>query len=242
MPNDPWAKLVEPFSDEVVKERQGPRQHGGTCTKEYGAACTQKHKMLSYVDARDVSLRLDEVFAPPNWTFNCDVVAGTNVVHGRLTVRQGGIETFREDHGYPNSEDDDEPIKAATSDCFKRCAVQFGIGRHLYTDNKPSRPRPVREIAAAHGIAVADRTDPLTEARAMGQGQDDDDAAFDALVTGNTTTLRPAPQRPSQAPTEVPKCPVHHWEMRPDKRASHQGEFSCTGKTDGEWCKERWPR
>ena len=37
----------------------------------------------------------------------------------------------------------------------------------------------------------------------------------------------------------VPKCPVHKWDMRPDPRQGHAGEYGCSGKTNGEWCKER---
>jgi hypothetical protein len=234
MPNDPWLRLVEPFAPEVVKERQGPRQHAGDCVKEYGR-CTKQHKMLSYVDARDVSLRLDEVFRPQNWTFSCDVVPGVNVVHGRLTVREGGVETFREDHGYPNSEDDDEPIKSATSDCFKRCAVQFGIGRHLYTDNKPKARTAQPPVPTESPLPPDQDTDPSDPSWTIGQ-----DEAFEQLVAGNSRILRPAPQRAPQSATEVPKCPIHKWDMRPDKRASHQGEYGCSGKMpDGSWCKER---
>jgi hypothetical protein len=193
--------------------------------------------MLSYVDARDVAIRLDEVFAPPNWTFNCDVVPGTNVVHGRLTVRVGGIETFREDHGYPNSDDDDEPIKAATSDCFKRCAVQYGIGRHLYSENKPQRPKVAQPLVAptplvnnapapidpTHEVVMPMDEPPLFEGEPDG---------FQTLVTRHTEEMRPA-QTPAQAPAQPLAqgiCKVHG-PMRSNSRG-----FYCPHKVQGQWC------
>ena len=117
-----WDDLARPLPDEEVKHRAGP---GGMT--------------FSYVDARAVAQRLDEVLTPANWEFTCSVIPGSEIVKGRLTIRMDG-ETVREDHGYPNSDRDEEPIKAATSDALKRCAVLFGIGRHLYEDNKPSQP------------------------------------------------------------------------------------------------------
>jgi hypothetical protein len=128
--NQMWAKLAEPFPDSEVKQRPGR----GSMT-------------FSYVDARAVMQRLDDVLTPAGWEFTSSVLPGTDIVHGRLTV--AGF--VREDYGYPNSDKDEEPIKAASSDALKRCAVMFGVGRHLYDDNKPQtrsvapqRPAPAR--------------------------------------------------------------------------------------------------
>lgn len=118
----PWAKLAEPFPDSEVKQRPGR----GNLT-------------FNYVDARAVMQRLDDVLTPGGWDFTSSVIPGTEVVHGVLTV--AGV--VREDYGYPNSDHDEEPIKAASSDALKRCAVMFGIGRHLYDDNTKSGGRAV---------------------------------------------------------------------------------------------------
>jgi hypothetical protein len=132
-----WTKLAEPFPDSEVKQRPGR----GSMT-------------FSYVDARAVMQRLDDVVTPAGWEFTSSVIPGTDIVHGRLTV--AGF--VREDYGYPNSEKDEEPIKAASSDALKRCAVMFGIGRHLYQDNTasggrstppgrpPTRPQVVQNV------------------------------------------------------------------------------------------------
>jgi hypothetical protein len=126
----PWAALAEPFPDSEIKHRPG---RGGMS--------------FSYVDARAVMQRLDDVLTPAGWDFTSSVIPGTDIVHGVLTV--GGV--VREDYGYPNSDQDEEPVKAASSDALKRCAVMFGIGRHLYTDNTKSggraAPPPARPSA-----------------------------------------------------------------------------------------------
>lgn len=139
-----WDVLAEPFPPEAVKERQGPKQHQGACDKQYGQ-CRLQHKMLSYVDARDVEARLDDAVTPAGWDFMATIATG-NIVHGTLVLFVGDRAVTRQDYGYPNGDDDAEPLKSAVSDAIKRCAVQVGVGRHLYTDNKVTR-RPARQDA-----------------------------------------------------------------------------------------------
>ena len=239
--------LTQPFDDDTVKERQGPRQHEGVCTKKYGQ-CTQKHKMLSYVDARDVAERLDAVLGMENWAFEVAAVPGANVVHGRLMLFLRAEDEqlrwiAREDHGYPNSDDDDEPLKSATSDALKRCAVLFGIGRHLYGDNKPKR-RAVRRRRGARQRAAdgggAGRTRPPSRVR----------------ITKRQVDAAPLPERPRIAepvwqepenvtaamelaetlPRAVPVCPEHH--KVPMKPSTKFGGFYCSAKDGDKWCKE----
>ena len=137
----PWPKLAEPFPDSEIKHRPG---RGGMT--------------FSYVDARAVMQRLDDVLTPSGWDFTSTVIPGTDIVRGELTI--AGV--VRVDYGYPNSDQDEEPVKAASSDALKRCAVMFGIGRHLYSDNtasgggrgssspaRPPAPRPA--VVAQNG-------------------------------------------------------------------------------------------
>jgi hypothetical protein len=126
-----WARLAEPFDASDIQQRPG---RGGMT--------------FDYVDARAVAQRLDDVVTPTGWEFTCSVIPGSDIVKGRLVI--DGI--AREDHGYPNSDSDDEPIKSATSDALKRCAVLFGIGRHLYSKHAPAStgraaPPPARPVA-----------------------------------------------------------------------------------------------
>jgi hypothetical protein len=106
------AALAKPFPDTIVKER--PIASG---------------LMAKYIDARAVEERLDEVVGPPNWSFAWEAVE--KAVKGSLTI----LEVTKEEAGYPNSANDEEPFKSAVSDALKRCAVQFGVGRHLYAED-----------------------------------------------------------------------------------------------------------
>lgn len=151
-----WTKLAEHFPADEVKRRPGSAtfDHKPSCP---GKACREtrdatKHHQFDYVDARAVAQRLDDVLTPAGWTFTWTNLPGTDIVHGRLDI--GGV--IREDAGYPNSERDEEPIKAAVSDALKRCAVLFGIGRHLYEDNKTPAAR--RTPAAARPVPVRAET------------------------------------------------------------------------------------
>lgn len=217
-----WDQLVEPFPADVVKSRQGPKQHEGACQKQYGQ-CQQRHMMLSYVDARDVAERLDAVLTPAGWDFEAKAVPATNVVHGMLRIRaDDDAHVWREDHGYPNSDDDAEPLKSATSDALKRCAVMFGIGRHLYDDNHPIRPAsrpaqaPTRPVAAVPAVSAGDEPPwPVEAATAVVQ------SIFpDAVETGS--------------------CPDHN---KPFKSGAKGWYCSTPIEKDGErvakWCQQR---
>lgn len=122
-----WTAIGEafrtPFSAEQVKQRDG---RGGLT--------------FSYVDARDVENRLDEVVGPDGWSDEYEVVDPQRMgIKCRLTV----LGVYKEGVGYPNNavgstRESEEPGKDAESDALKRAAVKFGIGRHLY-DEKPTR-------------------------------------------------------------------------------------------------------
>ena len=65
---------------------------------------------------------------------------------------------------------DEEPIKAASSDALKRCAVMFGVGRHLYSDNGSGRapsldapaPREASTSRTGDGGTCPDHGQPWT--------------------------------------------------------------------------------
>lgn len=97
---------------------------------------------LIYIDARTAEDELDKEFKMFNWQFRWEQVEGQKwAVKGFLKVRQGTDAEWitREDVGYPQEMkrkkgiDDSEWLKDAVSDALKRCAVQFGIGRELYS-------------------------------------------------------------------------------------------------------------
>ena len=118
------AALAAPFEEKDLKHRPG--RAGMTFT---------------YADARAVAQRLDDVLGIEGWQFEvkvADPIRG--VVHGSLVIVIEGKSTIRQDFGYPNSTQDDEPLKSAASDALRRCAAQVGVGRSLYS---PERGVPV---------------------------------------------------------------------------------------------------
>lgn len=97
---------------------------------------------IAYIDARAAATILDEALGPFGWSFESgDPVKLPSgwMVTGRLTLhlhREGGtISVHRCDMGSGNSGGDSEletGAKGAVSDCLKRCAAMFGVGRPIY--------------------------------------------------------------------------------------------------------------
>jgi len=110
-------KLIHPFRDNQVKQRQGPRG-----------------KVLDYIETHNVIARLNASLAG-DWSF--DIVEHQRlgdevVVLGRLTVfaDQPLVKT-----AFGSSRADGAPgddLKAAASDALKKAATLLGVGLHLY--------------------------------------------------------------------------------------------------------------
>jgi hypothetical protein len=152
---------------------------------------------FTYADARAVAQRLDDVLGIEGWQFEVKVADGArNVVHGSLAVVIGGKTTIRQDFGYPNSAQDDEPLKSAASDALRRCAAQVGVGRSLYSPDKgiqvPPRgvaPRSVAPTAVSVDSTRASDDDILAAKAAMIFAASVDD---DRCSHGESWTLKPA--------------------------------------------------
>jgi len=157
--NDISKALCAPFEEKDLKHRPG--RAGMTFT---------------YADARAVAQRLDDVLGIEGWQFEVKVADGArNVVHGSLAVVIGGKTTIRQDFGYPNSAQDDEPLKSAASDALRRCAAQLGVGRSLYSPDKGA----VVPLARVPRLSVAPT--PLSV--------DSDDATSDAIIAAKAAML-----------------------------------------------------
>jgi len=178
------AALAAPFEEKDLKHRPG--RAGMTFT---------------YADARAVAQRLDDVLGIEGWQFEvkvADPIRG--VVHGSLALVVEGKTTIRQDFGYPNSAQDDEPLKSAASDALRRCAAQVGVGRSLYSPEKgvqvPPRGVAPRSVAPT-GVSVDSREgsgaasdDEILAAKAamlFAAGVDDDRCSH-----GESWTLKPA--------------------------------------------------
>jgi len=81
---------------------------------------------VAYIDARTVAERLDQIVAG-DWAFDWQE-ASNGCTKGMLTIC--GI--TRCDVGEQGDGPQGKTLKAAVSDCLKRAAVLFGVGRYLY--------------------------------------------------------------------------------------------------------------
>jgi len=109
-----YQALSRPWPPGQVKERKGPGS-----------------KMLSYVDARQVQNRLDEVVGSGNWQTHFTEVCGNYCC--TLAIKIDGEWVAKSDGAGGTSIEGD---KGGFSDAFKRAAVSFGVARYLYTDSQ----------------------------------------------------------------------------------------------------------
>lgn len=112
----------------------------------------KKARVGSYIDARAVMDRLDSVVGVGNWRTSYKVVdTATKAVECTLEVAIDDHWVSKADVGYPNEardadNPDKEPYKAAYSDAIKRAAVQFGVGRYIYSLELVQEWLPVDEF------------------------------------------------------------------------------------------------
>jgi hypothetical protein len=146
------AALAAPFTGADLKSRPG---RGGMT--------------FTYADARAVAQRLDDVLGLAGWQFEVKVAdPAAKVVHGTLIAVIDGVTTVRQDFGYPNSAQDDEPYKSAASDALRRCAAQIGVGRSLYASGTGASlsvaPRPLSVESVRVSQPSVSTSDPVIAA------------------------------------------------------------------------------
>ena len=202
------AALAAPFEEKDLKHRPG--RAGMTFT---------------YADARAVAQRLDDVLGLTGWEFEVAVAdAARGVVKGTLHIVVDGKTVIHEDFGYPNSTQDDEPLKSAASDALRRCAAQIGVGRSLYS--------PERGQATARAAAPVSVPQIAKPAASSALSDDDQVMARAAMlfVTGAT---------------EGTCSHGEAWQLKPGgvSKASgkpYQSFWAASHKApDGSWCKEK---
>jgi hypothetical protein len=172
---------------------------------------------FTYADARAVAQRLDDVLGLAGWQFEVKVAdPAAKVVHGTLIAVIDGVTTVRQDFGYPNSAQDDEPYKSAASDALRRCAAQIGVGRSLYAAGTGASlsvaPRPLSVESVSQSQPSVSTSDPVIAA---------------ALLFAEG------------------ECPEHRtaWSFKP-AGVSKMGKpynafYACGGKSDGQFCKRK---
>ena len=112
------AQLAAPFNPDEVEWRLSGK-----------AGANVRTSLVAYVDARTIQDRLDEVVGVGGWSFDWTpvVVEGGEVKAAKGTLTILGVS--KSDIGTASNW---EASKGAVSDCLKRAAVQFGLGRYLY--------------------------------------------------------------------------------------------------------------
>jgi len=194
------AALAAPFTGTDLKQRPG---RGGMT--------------FTYADARAVAQRLDDVLGLAGWQFEVKVAdAAAKVVHGTLIAVIDGVTTVRQDFGYPNSAQDDEPYKSAASDALRRCAAQLSVGRALYASGTGT------------SLSVAPRAvsvDSVSQSQPSVLSTDVAVAAAMLFAEG--------------------ECPDHRtaWQFKPagvsKAGKAYNAFYACGGKTDGQFCKRK---
>jgi hypothetical protein len=195
-------QLEEPFEPSQVRTRQG---RGGIS--------------LKWVDARTVAARMDAVLGLDGWEWTVERQQD-GVVLGRLTVHlASGKSITREDFGYMTG-GSGEDLKEAATDCLRRCASLFGVGRYLYQHGA--------DVAAAAALVVDEKVAEAAE-RIFGSKQDV------AKVLGSLT-----------GEGDGGACPQHRlaWTLKP-AGVSKAGKayapfYTCSQKNaDGSFCSSK---
>jgi hypothetical protein len=181
---------------------------------------------FTYADARAVAQRLDEVLGIVGWQFEVKVAdPARSVVHGSLTIIIEGKVTIREDFGYPNSAQDDEPLKSAASDALRRCAAQVGVGRSLYSPDKGTQT-PYR---AAAPVSVPQIAKPEAS----------------TVLSDDEQVMAKAAMLFVQGATDGACSHGEAWSLKPGGVSKASGKpyqpfYAASHKTsDGGWCKDK---
>jgi hypothetical protein len=129
--------LEKPFEPAQIRQRKG------------------RNGMLDYVEGHSVIQRLNEALESA-WSFEIvhhEIREEEVLVLGRLTAEAitkmafGASQVTRErESGKPVSLGDD--LKAAGTDCLKKCATFLGVGLHLYAEKPLTGRGPVTRVGA----------------------------------------------------------------------------------------------
>lgn len=122
------AELAKPFAPEDLEWRI-----------QYADEKKNRGIVVPYVTNRAIQSRLDDVVGPENWYNDFKPWHGANKKEAQIC----GISIYFEERGqfitkWDGAEDSDiEPVKGGLSDSMKRAAVQWGVGRVLYSMTEP---------------------------------------------------------------------------------------------------------
>ena len=175
---------------------------------------------LSWVEARVVTDRLNEVLGADGWSFRCEIVSQGSpaVVKGKLEIhRADGISSVREDFGYSTG-GSGEDLKEAVSDAIRRVASLAGVSSYLY--------------AHSQGVEGGKTAPAWTPAPAP---------VVAPPSVGHDTLVLKAAQLFAEG-----ECPDHRqpWSRKPGGVSKATGRayqpfWACSGKSGDQWCKRK---
>src|SRR5437899_395146 len=150
--------LEKPFAPEQIKRRQGTNG-----------------EVLDYIEGCAVIQRLNECF-DAEWIFEIQehrVYDAEVVVLGKLTAQGVSKSQFGKSRITRSKEDNSsislgDDLKAAATDCLKKCATLFGVGLHLYFD----APSPANGNGSDHSHGVAHGNEQHHSVGSNGNGSD----------------------------------------------------------------------
>lgn len=132
---------------------------------------------LNYVPTAIVIRKLNHVLGNGNWTFKIiksDIIEGHAIVQGELQVgRNAGNPTavYSQFGGHPVARNKDgspvdigDSLKAATSDCLKKCASMMGFFADVYAPNEFMELREKDGAVETHKASVESAKDKVKRA------------------------------------------------------------------------------
>jgi Rad52/22 family double-strand break repair protein len=119
----------------------------------------QSGRTITYVTARTIMNRLDEVLGPENWWDRYTPLQNSVICELTIRLPDGSTVTKCDIGGCAGLADAGDDDKSGFSDAFKRAAVKFGVGRYLYGDGTAQLGAPVLETPpSAPAVATPDRS------------------------------------------------------------------------------------
>ena len=138
--NEIYEKLSAPFT--IIGE-DGKTYYTHKWRVLTGRTC------VPYVDARQVSKRLNDVLGIDGWSHILEETT-KNMMICNLTIMVDGKELSHSDVGTPNNV---EKEKSMASDALKRAAVHFGVGAYLHDIQAVTIPKS-ENVDLRNGDAV----------------------------------------------------------------------------------------
>lgn len=186
---DQWddisRRLREPFDPKEVDFRAQGRPNEQT----------GKAQVVCYVDARAVQDRLDDVVGAGNWSFDWQPVITEK---GEVMVAKGVITIYGVSKADAGSASNFEQSLGAVSHCFKRAAVQWGIGRYLYS-------LPAAWVPVEKGGRIPEATLRELRARLPRPGQTPQQQTQQAQAAQRQSPPETQPAQAPQAPQSLAK-------------------------------------